>query len=77
MSQKTNRQVDAMAMRAWRFWVSYLGMGYLHDMFIIPNADTFIKDLSKLQVLRRTADIHLVNLWEEFCRIVNYHKFRS
>lgn len=45
MSQKTNRQVDAMAMRAWRFWVSYLGMGYLQDMFIIPNADTFIKDI--------------------------------
>ena len=48
ISQKTNRPVDAMAMRAWRFWVSFLGMGYLQDMFIIPNADVFLKDLIEI-----------------------------
>lgn len=44
ISQKINRPVDAMAMRAWRFWVSYLGFGYMQDMFMIPNADTFLRD---------------------------------
>lgn len=37
--------LDAKAMRAWRFWIAYLGLGYLHDMFIVPNADGFLHDL--------------------------------
>ncbi len=45
ISKKINRSVDAVAMRAWRFWVSYLGFGYMQDMFMIPCADTFLLDL--------------------------------
>lgn len=45
LSQKLSRPVDAMAMRAWRFWVSFLGFGYLQDMFVIPNADVFLSDI--------------------------------
>ena len=45
MTMKTGIQVDSMAMRAWRFWAAYLGFGYLQDMFIIPNADTFLQDI--------------------------------
>lgn len=45
LSKAIGRQVDAMAMRAWRFWASYLGLGYLHDMFFIPNADVFLRDV--------------------------------
>ena len=44
-SEMTGLQVDAMAMRAWRFWASFLGFGYLQDMFIIPNANVFLKDI--------------------------------
>ena len=45
MTLKTGITVDSMAMRAWRFWASYLGFGYLQDMFVIPNADTFLQDI--------------------------------
>ena len=45
MTQLTGMQVDAMAMRAWRFWITFLGFGYLHDMFFIPNAHIFIYDI--------------------------------
>lgn len=45
MSRKVDRQINAMEMRAWRFWASFLGFGYLHDMFLIPNADVFLEDL--------------------------------
>lgn len=45
LSQRINRPVDAMAMRAWRFWVSYLGLGYMQDMFMIPNAGIFLQDV--------------------------------
>lgn len=31
-------------MRAWRFWTTFLGFGYLHEMFFLPNAATFLKD---------------------------------
>ena len=44
-AQMTGVPVDAVAMRAWRFWASFLGFGYLQDMFVIPNASVFIKDL--------------------------------
>ncbi|MBR0576248.1 hypothetical protein KCG48_07810 [Proteiniclasticum sp. BAD-10] len=45
IKQMINQEVDAPAMRAWRFWVSFLGLGYLQDMFIIPNADVFLADV--------------------------------
>lgn len=45
MSQKTGVAVDSMAMRAWRFWASFLGFGYLQDMFVIPNSSVFLSDL--------------------------------
>lgn len=47
-SEMTGVQVDAVAMRAWRFWASFLGFGYLQDMFIIPNARVFLEDLIKI-----------------------------
>ena len=45
MSKQLNRPVDAMAMRAWRFWVSYLGFGYLQDMFFFFFAAVFLEDV--------------------------------
>lgn len=45
MTELIGVQVDAMAMRAWRFWVTFLGFGYLQDMFFIPNASIFIGDI--------------------------------
>jgi hypothetical protein len=44
MTTLTQMQVDSTAMRAWRFWVTFLGFGYLHDMFFIPNAKVFLED---------------------------------
>lgn len=44
-NEMTGVPVDAMAMRAWRFWATFLGFGYLHDMFVIPNANVFLEDV--------------------------------
>lgn len=30
-------------MLAWRFWATYLGFGYLHGMFFMPNVAAFLK----------------------------------
>jgi hypothetical protein len=32
-------------MRAWRFWASYLGIGIIHDMFVIPNMFVRVNDI--------------------------------
>lgn len=53
MSELTHRPVDAMAMRAWRFWMEYLGLGYLQDTFMIPNADGFLQDVIELSGLEK------------------------
>lgn len=53
MSELTGRKVDAMAMRAWRFWVAFLGFGYLQEMFVIPNADVFLQDIIELAGLEK------------------------
>lgn len=44
-TEMTGVSVDAVAMRAWRFWASFLGFGYLQEMFIIPNAKVFLWDV--------------------------------
>jgi len=44
LTEASGIKVDGMAMRAWRFWASYLGFGYLQEMFVIPNADVFLLD---------------------------------
>lgn len=44
-SEMTGVPVDAVAMRAWRFWASFLGFGYLQEMFVIPNANVFLGDV--------------------------------
>jgi len=72
-SQKTGRPVDAMAMRAWRFWVSFLGFGYLQDMFFIPNTNTFLRDIisrSALEKDKRYSITEFVEAIRPYCNIV-------
>ncbi len=52
-TEMTGMSVDAVAMRAWRFWASFLGFGYLQDMFIIPNAFVFLDDVIAASGLER------------------------
>lgn len=46
-SSKTGINISQDGMRAWRFWVTFLGFGYLDDMLILPNACVFVQDLIK------------------------------
>ena len=74
MSELTGQKVDAMAMRAWRFWVSYLGLGYLQEMFMIPNADVFLQDVIELAGLEKGKKYsfgEFINLISPYCGIKN------
>jgi len=53
MTEICERNIDAVGMRAWRFWVSFLGFGYLQDMFFIPNADVFLTDIIEISKLEK------------------------
>ncbi len=73
ISQKINRPVDAMAMRAWRFWASFLGFGYMQDMFMLPNADIFLRDTidnAKFEKGRRYSFGEFISRISQFSSIV-------
>lgn len=72
-SEMTGMPVDAMAMRAWRFWASFLGFGYLQDMFIIPNANVFLSDIiacSELEKKKMYSVTEFVNAITPMANIV-------
>lgn len=52
-SNVTGMSITDYAMRAWRFWASFLGLGYLDSMLIIPNGAVFIRDLIIGQNIRK------------------------
>lgn len=73
MSSLINMHVDAMDMRAWRFWVTFLGFGYLENMFFIPNAKVFLEDV--LQYLNLKKGIvysfgEFINLISPYAQII-------
>lgn len=73
MSQIIGRPVDAPAMLGWRFWMSFLGFGYLHDMFVIPNASVFLLDVLKIANLeknRRYSFGEFIARVLPFCKII-------
>lgn len=40
-------------MRAWRFWASYLGLGNLHDMILLPNMHQYLKSVLAVAKLKK------------------------
>ena len=43
-------------MRAWRFWASYLGFGYLHDMFVMPNMYQYLKAMISVAPIEKEKE---------------------
>lgn len=42
-------------MRAWRFWMTFLGFGHMHDMQMLPNVSVFLGDIiSSLKLKKKT-----------------------
>jgi len=72
-SKLTNKPIDSMAMRAWRFWSAFLGFGYLQDMLFIPNASTFLWDLfnnSTLEKGKKYSMSEAIEAIRPLCNIV-------
>ncbi|WP_313345138.1 hypothetical protein [Lacrimispora sp.] len=42
-------------MLAWRFWMPFLGFGYMHDMQMLPNLSVFLGDIiASLKLKKKT-----------------------
>ena len=70
IKEKAGAKVDAMAMRAWRFWAPFLGLGYMQEMFFIPNAYVFLKDILSCTDFKRKERITFDSFMERlmpFC----------
>ena len=73
MSERIGMNIDAPAMHAWRFWASFLGFGYLQDMFFIPNAHVFIGDILSCVELNRGGGYsfsEFINLISPYAQII-------
>lgn len=73
MSRNIGQSVDAVEMRAWRFWVSYLGFGYLHGKFFIPNAKEFLWDAMHNAGMEKNKSYSIGEFVEQvrrFCGII-------
>lgn len=53
MTKTTNVPVYEDDMRAWRFWSSFLGMGNLHDMLLLPNFHQYMKTVLDVAALKK------------------------
>jgi hypothetical protein len=47
LNKISGEKVDNQKLLAMRFWVQYLGLGYIYDSFFIPNCAVFLGDLIK------------------------------
>lgn len=60
-------------MLAWRFWATYLGFGYLHNMFFLPNVAMYLKsciecaDIKLGKVYTMSEFISLLHPYIDIC----------
>lgn len=72
-SKILNCKVVEDDMRAWRFWVSFLGVAYVNDMNVIPNAADFLWNLIKTYEIpknKKYAMTDFINELRPYCNIL-------
>lgn len=66
-------------MRAWRFWMAFLGFGYMHDSqagaagILLPNTAVFLRDIIESLKLKKKLEYRIdefVDLVMPYARIV-------
>lgn len=62
-------------MRAWRFWVSYLGFGYMHDMIMLPNMYVSLRDILSICEFEKNKEYTIqefIEIARPFCEVALY-----
>lgn len=53
LSDMTEQQINAPMARGLRFWLQFLGFGYMQDFAFLPNAYVFVKNVITLMNLEK------------------------
>lgn len=56
MTTQVGQQITAPMARGWRFWVQFLGFGYMNNMAFLPNAYIYVKNVLKLMDLEKKKE---------------------
>lgn len=72
MGRNIGEKVIEDDMRAWRFWMAFLGFGYMHDSqagaagILLPNTAVFLRDIIESLKLKKKAEYRI----DEFVDLV-------
>ena len=72
MSRNIGEKVIEDDMRAWRFWMSFLGFGYMHDSqagaagILLPNTAIFLRDIIEDLKLKKKTEYRI----DEFIDVI-------
>lgn len=72
MCRSTGKTVIEDDMRAWRFWSTFLGFGYLHDMRVLPNMYQYLLNVLSIMNLKFNKEYQFsefVQLIRPYCEI--------
>ena len=61
--------MDKKLVLGWRFWASFLGYGYLHDTFLIPNMCVRINDALYMDKLKGDTSIGFSEFMEHLSKV--------
>lgn len=65
IGRKIGEKVIEDDMRAWRFWMAFLGFGYMHDSqagaagILLPNTAVFLRDIIESLKLKKNAEYRI------------------
>lgn len=74
LSRQTGYEISAPMIRGWRFWAQFLGFGYINDMYFLPNAYIFVKNVLQLMNLEKNKEYEIDNfmlMFEPYGKIIS------
>lgn len=72
MGRNIGEKVIEDDMRAWRFWMAFLGFGYMHDLqagaagILLPNIAVFLRDIIESLKLKKKTEYRI----DEFVDVI-------
>lgn len=76
ITEKIKEDINANEMRGWRFWASFIGLGYEYNSSFLPNGYTYVKEVIKLMNLEENVEYPIDDFMNNFAKkgsiITNY-----
>ena len=66
LSDSSGQQISAPMARGLRFWLQFLGFGYMQDFYFLPNAYIFAKNVLKLMDLKKNEEYKMKDFINSF-----------